>query len=89
MQGHDDSPGTQRQTVARAGPSGDPARGGGEKRDGRARLRLFRTARAIGDQWLVLDGLAAGEQVVVAGAQGLADGMTVRVKPAPAPVGKD
>ncbi|WP_285317081.1 efflux RND transporter periplasmic adaptor subunit [Stenotrophomonas maltophilia group sp. Smal35] len=58
-------------------------------KDGKARLRLFRTARAVGDQWLVLDGLAAGEQVVVAGAQGLADGMTVRVKPAPAPAGKD
>jgi hypothetical protein len=39
-------------------------------KDGKARLRLFRTARAVGDQWLVLDGLAAGEQVVVAGAQG-------------------
>jgi membrane fusion protein (multidrug efflux system) len=35
-------------------------------KDGKARLRLFRTARAVGDQWLVLDGLAAGEQVVVA-----------------------
>ncbi|MBH1432154.1 efflux RND transporter periplasmic adaptor subunit [Stenotrophomonas maltophilia] len=58
-------------------------------KEGKARLRLFRTARAIGDQWLVLDGLAAGEQVVVAGAQGLADGMAVRVKPAPAPAGKD
>ena len=58
-------------------------------KDGKARLRLFRTARAIGDQWLVLDGLTAGEQVVVAGAQGLADGMTVRVKPAPASTAKD
>ena len=58
-------------------------------RDGKARQRTFRTARAVGDQWLVLDGLAAGERVVVAGTQGLADGMPVRVKPAPATAGKD
>ncbi|WP_369038245.1 efflux RND transporter periplasmic adaptor subunit [Stenotrophomonas maltophilia] len=58
-------------------------------KDGKARLRLFRTARAVADQWLVLDGLAAGDQVVVAGAQGLADGMPVRLKPAPAPAAKD
>jgi len=60
---------------------------------GKAKLRLFRTARAIGDQWLVLDGIAAGERVVVAGAQGLSDGMAVQVKPAgavtPAAAGKD
>jgi len=56
--------------------------------DGKARLRVFRTARAVGNQWLVLDGIAAGERVVVAGAQGLADGMPVRVKPAAAPAGK-
>lgn len=53
---------------------------------GKAKLRLFRTARAIGDQWLVLDGIAAGERVVVAGAQGLSDGMAVQVKPAAAAV---
>ncbi len=56
--------------------------------DGKARLRVFRTARAVGNQWLVLDGIASGERVVVAGAQGLADGMPVRVKPAAAPAGK-
>jgi membrane fusion protein, multidrug efflux system len=41
----------------------------------------------------VLDGIAAGERVVVAGAQGLSDGMAVQVKPAaavaPAAAGKD
>ncbi|QBR43423.1 multidrug resistance protein MexA [Stenotrophomonas indicatrix] len=60
-------------------------------KEGKARLRTFRTARAVGNQWLVLDGISAGEQVVVAGAQGLADGMPVRMKTAPvaAPAGKD
>jgi len=56
---------------------------------GRARQRTFTTARAVGDQWLVLDGIRSGERVVVGGAQGLADGMAVRVKAAPAPAGKD
>lgn len=60
-------------------------------KEGKARLRTFRTERAIGNQWLVLDGISAGEQVVVAGAQGLSDGMPVRLKPAPAAAaaGKD
>ncbi|WP_432824105.1 efflux RND transporter periplasmic adaptor subunit [Stenotrophomonas indicatrix] len=60
-------------------------------KEGKARLRTFRTARAVGNQWLVLDGISAGDQVVVAGAQGLADGMPVRMKTAPvaAPAGKD
>jgi membrane fusion protein (multidrug efflux system) len=58
-------------------------------KDGKARQRVFRTARAVGDQWLVLDGISAGERVVVAGAQGLSDGMAVRVKPAAAAAGKD
>lgn len=62
-------------------------------KDGKAQLRTFRTARAIGDQWLVLDGITTGERVVVAGAQGLSEGMAVKVKPAaatvPAPAGKD
>jgi membrane fusion protein (multidrug efflux system) len=58
-------------------------------KDGKARQRVFRTARAVGDQWLVLDGISVGERVVVAGAQGLSDGMAVRVKPAAASVGKD
>ena len=59
-------------------------------KDGKARQRTFSTARAVGNQWLVLDGLSAGERLVVAGRQGLADGMPVRVKPATAAVaGKD
>jgi len=68
-------------------PKGE-AQAWGVDADGKARLRVFRTARAVGNQWLVLDGIAAGERVVVAGAQGLADGMPVRVTPAAAPAGK-
>ncbi|MDX3935799.1 efflux RND transporter periplasmic adaptor subunit [Stenotrophomonas sp.] len=50
--------------------------------DGRVHQRTFTTARAVGDQWLVLDGLRAGEQVVLSGRQGLSEGATVRIKPA-------
>ncbi|MBU2050518.1 MAG: HlyD family secretion protein, partial [Gammaproteobacteria bacterium] len=50
--------------------------------DGRVHQRTFATARAVGDQWLVLDGLRAGEQVVLSGRQGLSEGATVRIKPA-------
>lgn len=48
------------------------------------RQREFRTARAVGDQWLVLDGLQPGERVVTSGRQGLADGAKVTIGAAPA-----
>jgi len=48
------------------------------------RQREFRTVRAVGDQWLVLDGLQPGERIVTSGRQGLADGARVTVGPAPA-----
>ncbi|WP_045769948.1 efflux RND transporter periplasmic adaptor subunit [Xanthomonas albilineans] len=45
------------------------------------RQRQFTTLRAVGDQWLVGEGLKPGERVVVAGQQGLSDGARVVVKP--------
>ncbi len=49
--------------------------------DNIARQRQFTTLRAVGDQWLVADGLKPGERVVVEGAQGLSDGAAVTVRP--------
>ncbi|MEQ4575739.1 MAG: HlyD family secretion protein, partial [Gammaproteobacteria bacterium] len=51
-------------------------------KDGKAYRRELKTARAVGDRWLVDAGLAAGDQVIVEGAQGLAEGMPVKVAPA-------
>jgi len=56
---------------------------------GVARQREFRTVRAVGDQWLVQDGLKAGERIVTSGRQGLADGAKVTVAPAAAAAKKD
>ncbi|GAB3057530.1 efflux RND transporter periplasmic adaptor subunit [Stenotrophomonas tumulicola] len=53
--------------------------------EGLARLREFSTVRAVGDQWLVRDGLQAGERVVTGGRQGLTDGAKVSIKDASAP----
>jgi len=39
--------------------------------------RVVTTVRAIGDQWLIADGLSAGERVVVEGLQKVQPGMTV------------
>jgi len=47
--------------------------------DGVVRQHPFTTARAVGDQWLVESGLAAGDRIVVRGVQGLADGDKVSV----------
>lgn len=41
-------------------------------------LRQLKTGRAVGDQWLVLDGLAVGEQVIVEGLQKAKPGMPAR-----------
>lgn len=40
-------------------------------------LRLLKTDRAVGDQWLVTDGLSAGEKVVVEGLQQVRPGIEV------------
>ncbi|MDY4339102.1 efflux RND transporter periplasmic adaptor subunit [Xanthomonas sp. LF07-6] len=50
--------------------------------DNVVRQREFTTLRAVGDRWLVGDGLKPGERVVVAGRQGLSDGAKVTVKTA-------
>jgi membrane fusion protein, multidrug efflux system len=42
--------------------------------------RVIKTERAIGDQWLVSDGVAAGDRVIVAGLQRLGSGVA-EVKP--------
>lgn len=54
-------------------------------RDGKAHRRDLKTRRAIGERWLVDAGLAAGEQVIVDGTQGLVEGAPVKVA-APAEV---
>ncbi len=52
-----------------------------------ARQRLLRVGEMIGNQYAVLDGLKAGDHVVVEGTQGLVDGAAV-TESAPAPAGK-
>jgi membrane fusion protein (multidrug efflux system) len=53
--------------------------------DGKVELRELRVSRTIGDQWLVEDGLAAGDRVIVEGLQKVQPGMPVKaVEAAPA-----
>jgi membrane fusion protein (multidrug efflux system) len=48
--------------------------------------RVLKTDRPIGDQWLVLEGLAAGDKLIVSGLQKVRPGMAVRpVEAAPQP----
>jgi membrane fusion protein (multidrug efflux system) len=53
--------------------------------DGKVELRELRVSRTIGDQWLVEDGLAAGDRVIVEGLQKVQPGMPVKVTEATAP----
>jgi RND family efflux transporter MFP subunit len=46
----------------------------------RARLRLVKTGKRLGDDVELVSGVSAGEQVVVAGAASLADGQPVEVR---------
>jgi membrane fusion protein (multidrug efflux system) len=48
--------------------------------DNTVSTRVIKTERAIGDQWLVSDGVAAGDRVIVVGLQRLGSGV-VKVKP--------
>ncbi len=48
-------------------------------KDGKAELRPLKTDRAIGDKWLVTQGLVVGDQVIVEGLNKIGPGM--RVKP--------
>jgi membrane fusion protein (multidrug efflux system) len=49
---------------------------------GKVELRPVKAGRAIGAEWLVTDGLAAGDRVVVDGLQKAKPGATVKVVPA-------
>jgi len=49
--------------------------------DNVANERVVKTGRVINNQWLVTEGLAAGERVIVEGLQKAKPGMTVRVAP--------
>lgn len=52
---------------------------------GEAEIRILKTDRAIGNQWLITSGLAPGDQVIVEGLQKVRPGVPVRIaQPAPA-----
>ncbi|HVY21781.1 MAG TPA: efflux RND transporter periplasmic adaptor subunit [Steroidobacteraceae bacterium] len=46
-------------------------------KDNKVELRNVRVSRTVGDQWLVEDGLAAGDRVIVEGVQKVQPGMSV------------
>ncbi len=47
--------------------------------DGKAEMRPVMLSRALGDQWLVESGLAAGDQVIIEGLQKLRPGMSLQI----------
>ncbi len=47
-------------------------------KDGKAEMRPLKADRAIGDKWLVTQGLAAGDQVIVEGLNKIGPGMKVK-----------
>lgn len=53
--------------------------------DGKVQQRPVKVSRAIGDQWLVEDGLASGDQVIVEGLQKVRPGMPARAAAVAAP----
>ena len=48
--------------------------------DGKAQQRTIKTDRAIGDQWLVSDGIKAGDKVIVQGLQSAKPNAAVRAR---------
>lgn len=50
--------------------------------DGTVELRQLKTSRTVGDQWLVEEGLAVGDQVIVEGLQRVQPGAQVNAVPA-------
>jgi membrane fusion protein (multidrug efflux system) len=46
--------------------------------DGKAEVRVLKTSRAVGNQWLISDGLKPGDQLIVDNLQKLRPGMTVK-----------
>jgi membrane fusion protein (multidrug efflux system) len=53
--------------------------------DNRAELRVLKVDRAIGDKWLVTDGIKAGDRVIVEGLQKVHPGTPVKDTPAGGP----
>lgn len=51
--------------------------------NGTAELRVLKTARAVGNQWLVSAGLKPGDQVIVDNLQRLRPGAPIKVNPLP------
>ena len=49
--------------------------------DGKVEARVIKIGQAVGDKWIVTDGLKAGEQVVVEGLQKFQPGMAVKPVP--------
>jgi membrane fusion protein, multidrug efflux system len=56
--------------------------------EGKVQQRSITTERALGDQWLVSSGLAAGERIVVEGLQKTRPGMTVKIAQGPGAAAK-
>ncbi|MCM2326696.1 MAG: efflux RND transporter periplasmic adaptor subunit [Lysobacter sp.] len=52
---------------------------------GLAQVRPLKASQTVGDQWLVEEGLAAGERVIVEGLQKIRPGMPAKVAQPPAP----
>ncbi len=50
--------------------------------EGIVEVRQLKTARSVGDQWIVLEGLAVGDQVIVEGLQKVKPGAPVKAVPA-------
>jgi len=46
-----------------------------------AESRVVKTGRAMGDQWLVSDGIAAGDRIIVQGQQSIKPGIALDAKP--------
>ena len=49
--------------------------------DGKARLRIVKSGRRVGDELEIVSGLAAGDRVIIEGAGQLRDGQPIEVKP--------
>lgn len=47
-------------------------------KDGTVEVRAVKVSRALGDKWLVEDGLKAGDRVIVEGLQKIGPGMPVQ-----------
>ncbi len=57
--------------------------------EGKVEAKAVRVSRTIGDQWLVEEGLAAGDRVIVQGVQKVRPGMAVTVVEATRPAGSN